>query len=411
MWNQVIYQAIPNSPRSVVQTGPKEFAARYEEDARIYLVRFMQGGEGEEHRVKMLPLWDNQIIKVREAFGREMIPDPDGQDNDDVINVKTADGSMPDPTFERVMTHTLGDDPKEYQVRVHGGETPATIRDGLRRLHAGVCLGTLKFEDAEMPEEDPVGDWFSRTSSSDWRTNWNLEAPTQKFWLWTPRGVQDLGTEVLDGRTPQETWSSICSRTPGLGELEEYSLFEGQQVLSWNNLPRIDATFVRKSIAVGDRGAEFKLVDRNQAPLPRRVGPLVRAGCQLFTAERTMYGDQMEFDVPNEIPLPQLVAHYVLPVTGDEFDANTLFTWCLEIVEGKFKADKTKRTVIQIPNRIPTGFILRVRINSVHDGPARKQLIHCYFGVAHFHLAMEPDATVERLTRRIVEYMRDRGQG
>jgi hypothetical protein len=124
----------------------------------------------------MLPFWENQVIKVRKAFGREIVPDPTHPGKDDVIYVKTVDGAPPDPTFERVMAYTLGDDPKEHQVRVHGGETPATIRDGSRRLHPVVCLGALKFEDAEMPEEDAVGDWFSRTGTSDWRRTWNLEA-------------------------------------------------------------------------------------------------------------------------------------------------------------------------------------------------------------------------------------------
>jgi hypothetical protein len=143
------------------------------------MVRFMKGGE-EEHVVKLLPFWENQIIKIPEAFGREMIPDPAHPNKDDVIHVKTADGSIPDPTFERVMTWTLGDDPKEYQVRVHGGETPATIRDGLRRLRPGACVGALKFENAEMDEADAVGEWFSRSGTTDWRVSWKLEAPTQK---------------------------------------------------------------------------------------------------------------------------------------------------------------------------------------------------------------------------------------
>jgi hypothetical protein len=90
-------------------------------------------------------------------------------------------------------------------------------------------------------------------------------------------------------------------------------------------------------------------------------------------------------------------------MTGDAFDANTLFTWCLEMVEDKSKADKTKRTAIQIPNPILLGFILRVRISSVHEGPARKRLVHCSFGAAHFHFGMELDATIERLRRRAIE--------
>jgi hypothetical protein len=102
---------------------------------------------------------------------------------------------------------------------------------------------------------------------------------------------------------------------------------------------------------------------------------------------------------------------FILPTTGYTLDANTLFTWCLEIVEDKSKADKTKRTVIQIPNQIPVGFALRVRVSSVHEGPSRKRLVHCSFRAAHFYFGMELNATLRKLAKRAVEYMRERGQG
>jgi hypothetical protein len=75
--------------------------------------RFVQGDVGEEHDIKVLLVWEDQIIRVREVFGREMVPDDSQPAEDGVIFVKSADGSPPDPEFERIMTYTLGDDPRE----------------------------------------------------------------------------------------------------------------------------------------------------------------------------------------------------------------------------------------------------------------------------------------------------------
>jgi hypothetical protein len=83
----------------------------------------MQDGEGEENVVELLPFWDNQVIRIREAFGRKMAPDPVYPVKDVVIYVKSAAGSPPEPTFERMMSYPLGNDPKEYQFRIQG-ETP-----------------------------------------------------------------------------------------------------------------------------------------------------------------------------------------------------------------------------------------------------------------------------------------------
>jgi hypothetical protein len=123
-----------------------------------------------------------------------------------VIFVKSVDGSPPDPTFERVMTYTFGNDPKEYRVRIHGGDSPAIIREGPKRLHPGKNLATMIFDNAEMDDGDPVGDWLSRTGTSHFRVNWRMEKETQKFWLCTQDGEKDLGNEELEDRDQTEVW-------------------------------------------------------------------------------------------------------------------------------------------------------------------------------------------------------------
>jgi hypothetical protein len=64
-----------------------------------------------------------------------MIPDDSQPAEDGVIFVKSTDGSPRDPEFERVMTYTFGDNPTEFGVRIRGGDTPTTIREGLKKLH------------------------------------------------------------------------------------------------------------------------------------------------------------------------------------------------------------------------------------------------------------------------------------
>jgi hypothetical protein len=108
-----------------------------------------------------------------------------------------------------------------------------------------------------------------------------------------------LGNEDLEGRTQEEVWRSLSQRNPGLRAFIEYQLFVGQEEVGWRDLPRIDVTMVPKVIQVSDRGPEFKLIDRHNVPLPRTVGQLTRVGCQLFTAERTLVGEEMSFVVPN----------------------------------------------------------------------------------------------------------------
>jgi hypothetical protein len=41
--------------------------------------------------------------------------------------------------------------------------------------------------------------------------------PIQKFWLWKPSGVIDMGSEELDGRSREETWRLITITCTGSG--------------------------------------------------------------------------------------------------------------------------------------------------------------------------------------------------
>jgi hypothetical protein len=168
----------------------------------------------------MLPHRKDQVVRIREAFGRDMIPDDSQLAEDGVIFVKSADGSPPGPELERIMTYTFG------------GDTPTTIREGLKSLHPGKNPAEMTFEDAEMNEDDPVGDWLSCTGKSFFKVNWKMAKEYQKFWLWTPDGEKDLADEEWDGRSPDEMWLSLRHKNNGSEELREFRLFEGQRELS-----------------------------------------------------------------------------------------------------------------------------------------------------------------------------------
>jgi hypothetical protein len=141
-----------------------------------------------------------------------------------VIFVKSTDGSPPDPTFEMIMSYTFGHDPTEYQVRIHGEDSPATIREGLKKLDPGKNPAELMFEDAEMNDDDPVGDWISRTGTSQFKGNWRMAREYQKFWLWTPTGEEDLGDEEWDGCSAEEMCQSLRRKNCGLAELKDCHL-------------------------------------------------------------------------------------------------------------------------------------------------------------------------------------------
>jgi hypothetical protein len=117
-----------------------------------------------------------------------------------------VDGSPPDPLFERILTYTLGDDPKEFKVRVRKGDTVEDVRKGLQRIHPGVNQAKMIVDDAEMADEDGVTEWATVTGTSPIKARWTLNTPTQKFWLWKPSGRVDMGNEELDGRSREEIW-------------------------------------------------------------------------------------------------------------------------------------------------------------------------------------------------------------
>jgi hypothetical protein len=129
-WQRLAYDALPNWPIVCTQTGPKEFTAYYQDDIRSWRAYFEANGIGEEHEIRALPHWDNQVLIVRESFGRDMVLDDSRPESAGRIFVKSADGSPPDPTFARVMRYTLGDHPTEHAIRIHGGDTAETIREG-----------------------------------------------------------------------------------------------------------------------------------------------------------------------------------------------------------------------------------------------------------------------------------------
>jgi hypothetical protein len=105
-WQNIAYHAIPDNPLTAVQTGPAEFTVYYEDEFGPIKVRFVQGSVGEEHVVSLLPHWENQIIRVREPFGREMIPDESQAAKDGVIFVKSANSS-PRTHFSKESCATL----------------------------------------------------------------------------------------------------------------------------------------------------------------------------------------------------------------------------------------------------------------------------------------------------------------
>jgi hypothetical protein len=195
-----------------------------------------------------------------------MILDDSHTSKDNVIYVKSADGSPPDPTFERTLTYTLGNDSAEFSVRVHKGETTMDVKSGLERLHAGVHPAKILFEGSEMDDADPVNDWATTTGTSPIRVQVTLDTPLQKFWLWQVYGHYDLGSEDLDGRSKEEIWHSLKLKNPLLREFKDYRLFKGQEEVFWENLPVLDLVLVPTEIPVVNRGLEFRIVDHTKVP-------------------------------------------------------------------------------------------------------------------------------------------------
>jgi hypothetical protein len=171
----------------------------YENEEVLTYVQFVTDDAGEEHIISLLPVWENQVRRIREAFGREMILDDSQPAKYNVLYVKSADGSLPDPTFDRLMTYTLVNDSEEFSVRVHKGTTAQEVKAEISRLHSGCRPEKIIFEGSEMAEEDPVTDWASTTGTSQLRVQITFGNPFQRLYLWKASGLKDLGDVELDG--------------------------------------------------------------------------------------------------------------------------------------------------------------------------------------------------------------------
>jgi hypothetical protein len=104
-------------------------------------------------------------------------------------------------------------------------------------------------------------------------------------------------------------------------------------------------------------------------------------------------------DIPNEINLAQLVTYFILPA-GSDWDVSTVFYWSLEEIENK--DDKTKRTLIEIPMTIPVGFFLRVKANTLRDGPLSKRMAKCKWEATPICFMIEQDALVSDLKSKMI---------
>jgi hypothetical protein len=331
-----------------------------------------------------------------------MILDDSQPPEDGVLFVKSADGTPPDPRFERIMCYTFGDDPTEHRVRMHRDDTPVVIRESLKKLHQGIGPTTMLIAEGEVDDDWPMSDRISRTGTSDIHVSWRMERPYQKFRMWTTSEEIDLGDEALDGRPPVEMWASLKSRNPDLGKQTDYRMFVWQDEVGWVKLPVPNLVLVPESIPRAERGSVFHLVDLNSAPRPRSVGHLTQVSWQLSTNEQDPFSDPVVVSIPNEITLTQLVAAYIYRHEGGRLDINTVFRWCLEEKAPEDPRNKSAREVISIPDRIPVGFNLRVAANSLHTIPNGKRLVECIFGDAHFFVAMREDATVSLRRANII---------
>jgi hypothetical protein len=64
-WQRIAYEAIPDAPIVCTQTVPREFTAYYQDDIRSWRAYFEANGMGEEHEIRAVPHWDNQILIVQ----------------------------------------------------------------------------------------------------------------------------------------------------------------------------------------------------------------------------------------------------------------------------------------------------------------------------------------------------------
>jgi hypothetical protein len=122
--------------------------------------------------------------------------------------------------------------------------------------------------------------------------------------------------------------------------------------------------------------------------------------------EKTPVGVPTLIDIPNEITLAQLVTYFILPAGGD-WDVNMIFYWCFEEIENN--ADR-KREIIEVPNSIPTGFVLRVKANTLRDAQD-KRMARCIYGSIPMCFMIEQNATIAQLRARMIDWLTQRNQG
>jgi hypothetical protein len=212
------------------------------------------------------------------------------------------------------------------------------------------------------------------------RVNIKVGTPTQWLSVWEPAtGLRDLREVELDGKSFSEAWGLLRRNFPTLLGSVNYDLFQGQTEVQWGDLPLQNVTAVPKLIPTLLRGASFNICDHLQTPRLREAGHLVQANLQVFTMEGSEVTEVMGIVVPNEITLAQLVTYCILP-TGMELDVDSAFYWHLPRIEDSSEPDKTKWKVEEVPDKIPHGFLFKVRCSSLHDG-STKQLAHCRFGL------------------------------
>jgi hypothetical protein len=127
--------------------------------------------------------------------------------------------------------------------------------------------------------------------------------------------------------------------------------------------------------------------------------------------EKTPVGEPVPVDIPNEITLAQLATGYIVPSGHDRLDANTVFFSNLEIAPCSGKKDKTKREVVQIPQKIPVPFNMRAMANTLHERSDGRRVVQCAFGAARVNFTLKEDETVGKLSAVVANWMRQRRQG
>jgi hypothetical protein len=408
-WQRIVYDALPDDPLTVNKIGEFEFRAIYAEEEKEFSVQYITDDAGEEHTISLLPLWENQVLRVRQAFGRDMIPDDSRAPKDGVLYVKAADGSPPDPTFDRIMSYTLGEESTEHQIRVHKGTTTLEVKAELSRLHSGLNPDEILFEGSAMADEDPVNEWATTTGTSPLKVKVTLGTPTQKFSVWLMSGLRDLGEIELDGRPWDEIWREFRIRNTCLKERKEYRLYQGQERIGWEDLPKSNVTLVPKIIPKPERGSTFAMIDHHQVPRFREAGPLTQMGLQLHTMQGTEVTEVLTIHPPEEITLAQLVTYFILPL-GIEFDVGSVFYWHLPLVKEESSSDPNKKKPQEIPYNIPIGFTLHVKCSSLKDH-SNKKMAHCRWQGIIMPFQMHKKDTLDRLKGRAAEWLRLQGQG